>query len=260
MNALNGVRYSRQAMDNVHNLLSYCIDLGLSFKDLSLRSGISLNAINNYRRGKVMPSVKSYNSLADVLGWRHISTLDCKVPKQKQAGKKRAKYKVSKNYEAISIDYSDAPKIPLPIAFSFAEEHCYRIFTTGNIKSIPQRNLTWEQSCIFRYVKKEGIHHMFREIRGGWSRTYTDAQLIGKTIMEVQPAIIEKQPAGSKNLGIRKFVREHLWQIKAVRDKGYSWGQIARAVSSRLNIPSRNLSSSLSSSYSKEKRKEKKYD
>ena len=38
---------------------------------------------------------------------------------------------------------------------------------------------------IFVYVKKEGIHHMFTHYMGGWSRTYTDTQLIGKVIEEV---------------------------------------------------------------------------
>ena len=38
----------------------------------------------------------------------------------------------------------------------------------------------------YRYVGKRGIHHMFREINGGWLRTYTDAQLIGKHIKELK--------------------------------------------------------------------------
>ena len=36
----------------------------------------------------------------------------------------------------------------------------------------------------FRYEGKRGNHHLFREIVGGLSRTYTDAQLIGKNIEE----------------------------------------------------------------------------
>lgn len=41
-------------------------------------------------------------------------------------------------------------------------------------------------NCIFRYEGKAGIHYCFREIRGGWTRTYTDVQLIGKRIREVE--------------------------------------------------------------------------
>ena len=61
----------------------------------------------------------------------------------------------------------------------FAEGKCYVIYSS-------QSN-TWERECIFMFLRKEGIHHMFREVRGGWTRTYTDAQLIGKNIQEVEP-------------------------------------------------------------------------
>ena len=43
----------------------------------------------------------------------------------------------------------------------------------------------WGNDCIFKYIGKHGIHHCFKEIHGGWSRTYTDAQLVGKDIKEV---------------------------------------------------------------------------
>ena len=42
------------------------------------------------------------------------------------------------------------------------------------------------KGCIFIYLRKEGRHHMFREKRGGWIRTYTDTQLMGKKIKEVK--------------------------------------------------------------------------
>ena len=42
-----------------------------------------------------------------------------------------------------------------------------------------------EKGFVFVYEGKEGRHHMFREENGGWLRTYTDNQLIGKTIEEV---------------------------------------------------------------------------
>ncbi|MBQ6969743.1 MAG: hypothetical protein IJP85_05405 [Synergistaceae bacterium] len=35
---------------------------------------------------------------------------------------------------------------------------------------------------------KQGIHHTFREISCGWGRTYTDAQLVGKEVIEVSEA------------------------------------------------------------------------
>ena len=38
--------------------------------------------------------------------------------------------------------------------------------------------------CVYRYEGKSGIHYCFREERGGWTRTYTAAQLVGKRIQE----------------------------------------------------------------------------
>ena len=64
--------------------------------------------------------------------------------------------------------------------------------------------------------------------------------------------LLREKPEGTRNLGIRKFVREHLDQLKVVREKGYSWKQIAKAVQSRMYIPSQNLKRSLNSAYSKE--------
>ena len=66
----------------------------------------------------------------------------------------------------------------------FIEGKCYRIYSTGCLGSYhrknPSMNISWECDCIFMFLRKDGIHHVFREIRGGWTRTYTDAQLVGK--------------------------------------------------------------------------------
>lgn len=72
----------------------------------------------------------------------------------------------------------------------FTEGKCYRIFGGGYLESYNRKSssmgTTWECDCIFMFLRKEGIHHVFREVRGGWTRTYTDAQLVGKNIQEVQ--------------------------------------------------------------------------
>ena len=44
----------------------------------------------------------------------------------------------------------------------------------------------------FRYLGKQGIHHVFREISCRWGRTYTDAQLVGKEVVEVQEAEVRR--------------------------------------------------------------------
>ena len=68
----------------------------------------------------------------------------------------------------------------------FTEGKCYKILGSHKGKT-PPYSLSWEYDCTFRFLRKEGIHHIFREVRGGWTRTYTDAQLVGKNIQEVQP-------------------------------------------------------------------------
>ena len=45
-------------------------------------------------------------------------------------------------------------------------------------------SLNWSGCCVFVYLGKHGAHHCFREQTAGWSRTYTDFQLIGKIIEE----------------------------------------------------------------------------
>ena len=74
-------------------------------------------------------------------------------------------------------------------AFSFALQHLYSISDKKpglsdclNILNIGPDTV---MNCVFKYVGKHGKHHCFVSIRGGWSRTYTDTQLIGKFIQEV---------------------------------------------------------------------------
>ena len=65
----------------------------------------------------------------------------------------------------------------------FRPMQCYSINDDDRIlhRSISSLTLGY----IFRYERMEGIHHCFREIRGGWSRTYTDWQLVDKRVLEV---------------------------------------------------------------------------
>ena len=91
------------------------------------------------------------------------------------------------------IEFLKAQKVAEKIKgkhFDFAEGKCYRIFDTRNPKTCAVQKVSspvgqsWEKEFIFMFLRKDGIHHVFREISGGWIRTYTDAQLIGKKIQE----------------------------------------------------------------------------
>ena len=77
---------------------------------------------------------------------------------------------------------------------NFIPNHVYRIYSasyasnSGNTApKLASAGIAWEKQCIFVFLRKEGKHHIFRELKGGWTRTYTDAQLIGKSVTEVLP-------------------------------------------------------------------------
>ena len=82
-------------------------------------------------------------------------------------------------------------KTPEVTNFKFEEGHNYQIsakvYTEGYHGGNNTKNkfFAFDNDCVFRYEGKQGIHHVFREIRGNWTRTYTDAQLIGKKVKEV---------------------------------------------------------------------------
>lgn len=54
---------------------------------------------------------------------------------------------------------------------------------------------------------------------------------------------------------IKQFVREHLDQLIAIREKGYSWKQIAAVVQDRMHFHTRDITQALESAFSKAKMK-----
>ena len=156
---------SPQAAENMGKLGLLMGRAGITTKELSQRTGISVKSLYEYRRGKHMPTVKGYNALAKVFGWE-------KLKAKKKLVKKAVKY------VAKQIIIEEAPPLPKPVKYEFEEGHTYRIYDSLNAKK--REN----DISVFRYEGKQGIHHCFREVRGGWSRTYTDAQLVGKHIRE----------------------------------------------------------------------------
>lgn len=104
------------------------------------------------------------------------------------------------------VDSEDEEEAPLEnyaersraaIARTFTVGSCYQVVSNKStikrlkaggkyvLQSISTGNNDPEVGYTFRYLGKQGIHHMFREICGGWGRTYTDAQLVGKEVIEV---------------------------------------------------------------------------
>lgn len=158
--------YERAAR-NINNLHKSRMNRGITQRELSQLSGVSRVQISEYERGARLPSVKNYNKLAKVFKWVAIS--------------KTSSRSIRKSNTSNILDdlkKLEPVKLPEAVKFTFEEGHCYSILNTVRDKNEAVTD------CIFRYEGKQGIHHMFREIRGKWTRTYTDAQLIGKKIIE----------------------------------------------------------------------------
>ena len=86
--------------------------------------------------------------------------------------------------------HDDCPTLPVETFYDlqkkiqhyFVKGMCYKIFS----KLASGRGWKIDNTpFVFLYVGKNGIHHTFKEFNGGWSRTYTDAQLVDKVIQEV---------------------------------------------------------------------------
>ena len=128
--------------------------------DLSFYTCVSANTISRYERGLSTPSVKMWERIYTLLSREKVS----KPPDTWQEVQEQFKYE--------------------PVTFTFTEGQCYSI-TDKKAKDTPSAAWNIDTMAVFRYKGKIGIHHCFSEINGGWHRTYTDAQLIGKKIKEV---------------------------------------------------------------------------
>ena len=107
-------------------------------------------------------------------------------------------YVDSEDEEAPLENYAERSRAA--IARTFTVGSCYQVVSNKSIikrlkaggkyvlQSISTGNNDPEVGYTFRYLGKQGIHHVFREICCGWGRTYTDAQLVGKEVIEVQEA------------------------------------------------------------------------
>ena len=167
----NIVRDRRYAMQNLSRMRSFRKQRGVSIQEVAMLLGLNENTLKEYEKGRNVPSREVYNKLAKFYGWTQITREDKPAPRKPQ------------NYPAIKLHYEEPVKLPKNPEFFFYEGHLYRI-TTKRVKGL-EKSSTVEDGFIFRYERKEGIHHIFREAAGGWLRTYTDAQLVGKNILEV---------------------------------------------------------------------------
>ena len=134
----------------------------MSRKRLSILSKVDVSNIGKYERVEQKPSCETWSRLQQGLSGESVERMPCKKCKDKP------------------------PPIPAPPSFSFEIGHVYSIkdaiHGAHNLYEISPKYGTL---CEFKYEGQQGIHRCFREASGGWTRTYTDAQLIGKQIEEV---------------------------------------------------------------------------
>ena len=135
-----------EALRNLAGLKEELASKGITEAELSRQSKIKASSIALYVRNKKLPRITDYNKLAGVLGWKILTA----------TGTEESALKAEK--ESVRAK-----------------------FIVGKNYKLDSAN-----SCVFKYEGKQGIHHVFREVRGNWTRTYTDAQLIGTRTEEVE--------------------------------------------------------------------------
>lgn len=144
-------------LTNAQKLRKTRLFLNITQRELSVRLGISASTISRYENGRtpVSPRVRKW------------------------VNRKYRQYHLSRKVIKSSKDHS---------VCDFKPHRCYSINDSDRIL----RRLTFNPcihdftfNYVFQYLGTQGIHHCFKEIHGGWSRTYTNSQLIDKRIQEV---------------------------------------------------------------------------
>ena len=141
--------------------------LGLSKTSLAESLGVGRDTIRHWEDGRYSPQKRFEKKLKEIFGEEYIS-----VEKTVKHGKDF----YDKEYLATQAVAQSLTRI----ARTFIVGHSYNISDTPK----PSDNSLHQQARL-RYERKEGIHHVFREERGKWIVTYTDAQLVGKHVKEV---------------------------------------------------------------------------
>lgn len=126
---------------------------GLSRARLSLLSGISAGSIRDYETSRLTPNESRLKRLLQVLLSPGVKDPEPLIDM------KGSEFEAGKVYQIQDM----------PLGF---------------LRRKTEINPANGMHCCFCYEGKIGIHYLFRETRGGWVRTYTAAQLLGKVIRE----------------------------------------------------------------------------
>lgn len=144
-------------LNNAQRLRKTRLYLNLTQRELSVRLGVSASSISRYENEHtaVSPRVRKW------------------------VNRMFRKYQLSKKVIKSSKDHS---------LCAFMPQRCYSIADDDKILhrfTLNPCTHDFSFNYVFQYLGTQGIHHCFRGIHGGWSRTYTISQLIDKRVMEV---------------------------------------------------------------------------
>ena len=157
----------------VNNLKALRNTLGLSQRKLADTVGVGRDTVRRWENGISKPQTRFSKKLTDMFD--DNLTL---APPDSPSVEKNATSKHFYEWEESLI--ITAAESRAAIARSFTVGNCYRIYEGKAVSSYDTL-----QQAVLRYERKSGIHHVFRAVKGNWLITYTDAQLVDKTIKEV---------------------------------------------------------------------------
>lgn len=140
--------------------------MGLSQAKLAETLGVDPSTISRWENGSLSPSGKNRKAILSLFDNDTCTASNTKSEEFYNLEEEKVKA-LAKNFTAISRSFDKGK------CYSISEKH------EGHGTCNPSE-------FIFRYERKDGIHHCFREIHGNWTRTYTDAQLVGKIVKEVK--------------------------------------------------------------------------
>ena len=160
---VNAVIMNAEALRCICRLEAVMKERGYSVHDVSKLTGIRPYKVQSYANGLILPTIRTYNRLARVFGWDILP---------EQAPTMQGNAKPKQKMTELNVSAS-----------------CRKFtFTSGKKYVIKCQNGTLSEQAeyVFMYEGRQGIHHIFRELNGNWTRTYTDAQLIGKKLYELE--------------------------------------------------------------------------
>ncbi|MBQ3455953.1 MAG: helix-turn-helix transcriptional regulator [Synergistaceae bacterium] len=193
-----------EALKNLEGLRELRRIFGLSQEKLAERVGVTESRINAYESGRNVPTLENYSKLAEYFGWNEsddpppprktfspLKPSSAKPkPKPKPAQPKPVTVISPSKKKAVKVSFLSGGDPCRPrLNVSFTEGMCYEIHDGVNFSALMSLAIKQSRNSngyIFRYEGMSGIHHVFREIRGKWIQTYTNAQLIGKYVKEAE--------------------------------------------------------------------------